>query len=95
MNNVAEMKKALNPGVKVTVVSAPFWPAIEGVTREVGRVQTKRFTLWTINRAGELVESWQDFPKASSATFDGDRVTFPRFDDAPEMGSFTYQIEGA
>lgn len=94
MKTVADMKRAIRPGVKVTTLAAPYaW--MVGTTREVVRVQTAQFTLDTIRPTGERVESWVNFPKASAATFDGDTVTVACFGERPELGSFTYQIEGA
>ena len=93
MRTVADFKRALQPGVRVTLLDAPWFPSANGIAREVVRVQTTKFSLRTTRADGSQVESWCDYPKARDATFDGDLVRFPRFSDSPEIGSMTYRIE--
>jgi hypothetical protein len=94
MNTVSDFKRAIVPGARVTLLNADWWPAMNGVTREVVRVQSAKFSLLTVNREGEVVESWADFPKASESVVEGDTITFPRFSCRPEMGTMTYKVEG-
>ena len=81
-NRLADAKRRVQVGERLTLIEAPQWPAMIGVTREVTRVMSGKFALRTVNRDGEIVDSWTDWPKASEMSYDcvtrmlaiGDRV---------------------
>ena len=94
MQTVAEFKRAIRPGVRLTMVDTPSLGRLNGTTREVVRVQTAQFSLRTTRPDGTEVESWVQFPKSADLvkTPEPGRVSFLRFSGEPEHGTMTYEI---
>ena len=94
METVAEFKRAIRPGVRLTMVGTPALGWLNGTTREVVRVQSARFSLRTTTPDGSEVESWVTFPKSADLvkTPEPGRVSFLRSSGEPEYGTMTYEI---
>jgi len=91
---LAEAKRRVRVGTKLTLLECPWMPWAEGQVREVTRVQTKEFALRLVKQDGSVVESWVDWGKASVFQFNPGTNTFsiPRFGEADQPRAI-YKIE--
>ena len=69
MKTLADLKRNANKFQWSLVKNSWFdgIPEHQKAYRDIGTVQTQRFTLLT-NKDGELIESWMDWPKANELT---------------------------
>lgn len=69
MKSLAELKRAIKPGVRLRCIENTYRPELNGKSRVVVRVQTNAFT-WK-HETGPSTESWTNYEKASAYTFPG------------------------
>jgi len=91
---LADAKRRVTVGTKLTLIECPWMPWAVGQVREVTKVQTKQFALHLVRQDGSEVDSWVDWGKASVFQYNPDTNEFsiPRFGEADQPCA-TYRIE--
>ena len=91
---LAEAKRRVQVGTKLTLMECPWMPWAVGQEREVTKVQTQQFALRLVRQDGSVVDSWVDWGKSSVFQFNPNTNEFsiPRFGEADQPCA-KYRIE--
>ena len=91
---LAEAKRRVRVGSKLTLIECPWMPWAVGQVREVTKVQSAKFALRLVRQDGSEVDSWVDWGKASVFQYNPytDEFSIPRFGEADQPCA-TYRIE--
>lgn len=94
MNTVSEFRKSLKVGTKLGCTFHTLYTDEQRPTREVSRVMSSKFALKTTRQDGRVEESFCEFPKATQASFENDRMTIYEHDDrtGKQIPILTYWI---
>lgn len=105
MNTVSDFRKSLKVGTKLGCTfhmkfngrdekGNALYTDEQRPTREVSRVMSSKFALKTTRQDGRVEESFCEFPKATQASFENDRMTIYEHDDrtGKQIPILTYWI---